>query len=57
VTSRKTLRTDNIDQQLAARAIRYYTTHPEHRSAIGTHAEHHRLLSELLQVPPPGQEP
>ena len=47
VTSRKRLSTSTIDPHLAAQLIRYYTTHPEHRSAIGTHAEHDRVLTEI----------
>lgn len=46
--SRRRLSTDGIDQQFAARAIRYYVTHPEHRAAIGTPTEHNRLLSEIV---------
>jgi hypothetical protein len=52
VTSRRWLVTDNIDQDLAAQTIRYYTTHPEHRPAIGTQAEYDRLLSEISEPPP-----
>lgn len=50
-TSRRRLLTDNIDQELAAQVIRYYTTHPEHRPAIGTRAEYDRLLSEISEPP------
>lgn len=52
VTSRKRLNTYNIDPRMAAQVIRYYTTHPEHRSAIGTHVEYQRLLTELRHTPP-----
>ncbi|MCU7725760.1 hypothetical protein ODJ79_18680 [Actinoplanes sp. KI2] len=51
VTSRRQLFTNSIDQELAALAIRYYTTHPEHRSAIGTRSEYDRLLSEISEPP------
>jgi len=51
VTSRRQLMTDNIDQELAAQVIRYYTTHPERRPAIGTRAEYDRLLSEISEPP------
>lgn len=47
ITSRRRLYTDNIDQPLAARVIWYYVNYPEYRSAIGTHAEYDRLLSEI----------
>ena len=47
-TSRKWLRTDGINQQFAAEAIRYYVTHPEYRAAIGTQTEYNRLLTDLL---------
>jgi hypothetical protein len=50
-TSRRRLLTDNIDQKLAAQVIRYYTTHPEHRPAIGTRAEYDRLLTEISEPP------
>jgi hypothetical protein len=52
VTNRKRLNTHNVDPRLAAQVVRYYTTHPEHRSAIGTHVEYHRLLTELRHTPP-----
>ena len=58
VTSRKRLSTYNIDPRMAAQVIRYYSTHPEHRCAIGTHAEYHRLLTELHPPPhPAGDDP
>ncbi|GAB1692582.1 hypothetical protein KRM28CT15_43850 [Krasilnikovia sp. M28-CT-15] len=58
VTSRRRLYTDNIDQRFVARVIRYYTTHPEHRSAIGTRVEYDRLLSAISDPPsgPPDQD-
>jgi hypothetical protein len=33
-----------------ADAIRYYVDHPDRRAAIGTHAEHDRLLADLAQA-------
>ena len=57
VIRRRRLSTDNIDQELAAQIIRYYTTHPERRPAIGTRTEYDRLLSELSKPPPaPSQD-
>jgi hypothetical protein len=58
VTSRRQLLTDSMDQDLAAQTIRYYTTHPEHRPAIGTRTEYDRLLSEISEPPlsPPDQD-
>jgi hypothetical protein len=45
--SRKALRTDNVDAGFLAAAIRHYVCHPENRAAIGSQAEHTRLLAEL----------
>lgn len=45
------LRTRDIDPRLVTAAIRYYVAHPEHRPAIGTQAEHDRLLPLLLESP------
>lgn len=45
------LHTDEIDPRLITAAIRYYVAHPEHRPAIGTQAEHDRLLPVLLDSP------
>jgi len=42
------LRTTDIDPWLITAAIRYYVAYPEHRPAIGTKAEHDRLMSLLL---------
>ncbi|MEV1286350.1 hypothetical protein [Micromonospora sp. NPDC049679] len=48
--SRSLLRADNIDARFLAAAIRHYVTHPEHRTAIGTEAEYHRLLHALAET-------
>lgn len=45
------LRTQDIDPRLITAAIRYYVAHPEHRPAIGTRAEHDRLMTLLLDSP------
>ncbi|GHJ46583.1 hypothetical protein Cs7R123_39250 [Catellatospora sp. TT07R-123] len=36
-----------VHPHLLADAIRWYTEHPEHRAAIGTQAEHDRLVAAL----------
>ncbi len=45
------LRTQDIDPRLVTAAIRHYASHPEHRPAIGTWAEHDRLMPLLLASP------
>ncbi|MEV6599172.1 hypothetical protein AB0M36_20280 [Actinoplanes sp. NPDC051346] len=45
---RNCLRTDDIDPRFLCAAIRYYLAHPQHRTAIGTQAEHDRVLPLLL---------
>ncbi|NES31234.1 hypothetical protein GCE86_05780 [Micromonospora terminaliae] len=44
---RHALRTDNVDPRFLAAAIHHYVRHPDHRAAIGSHAEYQRLLAEL----------
>ncbi len=51
VVSRRRLLTENVDQRLVARIIRYYTTHPERRPSIGSQAEYDRLIAELANTP------
>ncbi|MET7963139.1 hypothetical protein [Micromonospora zamorensis] len=43
------LRTDNVDAGFLDAVIEHYVDHPEHRAAIGSQAEHERLLAELPQ--------
>ncbi|MFI7663449.1 hypothetical protein ACIBTW_31695 [Micromonospora parva] len=45
--SRRALRTDVVDKGFLASAIGHYVAHPEHRAAIGGHAEYERLCAEL----------
>lgn len=45
------LRTQDIDPRLITAAIHYYAAYPEHRPAIGTRAEHDRLIRLLLGSP------
>ncbi|MET8359718.1 hypothetical protein [Micromonospora sp. NPDC005171] len=45
--SRRALRTDIVDPGFLAAVIGHYVTHPEHRAAIGSHAEYERLRAEL----------
>lgn len=45
--SRGALRTDTVDAAFLAAAIGHYVAHPEHRAAIGSHAEYERLRAEL----------
>jgi hypothetical protein len=45
--ARVTLANAGISRWLLAGAIRYYVDHPDRRAAIGTPAEHDRLLAEL----------
>jgi hypothetical protein len=45
------LHTQDIDPRFITAAIRYYVAHPEHRLAIGTRAEHDRLIRLLLDSP------
>ncbi|MBQ1012918.1 hypothetical protein KBX53_18545 [Micromonospora sp. M51] len=45
--SRRALRTDVVDPGFLASAIGHYVAHPEHRAAIGSHAEYERLRAEL----------
>ncbi|MEU5961472.1 hypothetical protein ABZ777_09720 [Micromonospora parva] len=45
--SRRALRTDVVDPGFLASAIGHYVAHPEHRAAIGSHAEYERLRVEL----------
>ncbi|GAA2372917.1 hypothetical protein GCM10010170_075370 [Dactylosporangium salmoneum] len=40
-----------------ADAIRWYAEHPEHRAAIGTDAEHQRLITELATAAPEHEQP
>jgi hypothetical protein len=49
--SRRAIRiiTMDVDQRFATDSIEYYRTHPEHRAAIGTPAEHERLSQALLE--------
>ncbi|MBV1854940.1 hypothetical protein [Catellatospora tritici] len=50
----------DVHPVLLADAIRWYAEHPEHRAAIGTAAEHDRLLADLgaaQPVPPPWPRP
>ncbi|MFF4893335.1 hypothetical protein [Micromonospora chersina] len=44
---RHALRTDNVDPRFLAAAIHHYVCHPDHRAAIGSHAEYRRLLAAL----------
>ncbi|WP_422750578.1 hypothetical protein [Micromonospora sp. WMMD1219] len=52
---RHALRTDNVDSRFLAAAIHHYVRHPDHRAAIGSHAEHQRLLAELPARPGGGR--
>ena len=46
------LQIDSVHPWFIADVIRHYGNHPEHRHAIGTPAEYHRLLHELNQPTP-----
>ncbi len=54
IVSRKQLGTGNVDRALAARVIAHYVAHPEHRTAIGSHAEYERVLRETRDAPDGG---
>lgn len=47
VLSRRLLRADTVDALFLAGVLQHYVHHPEHRQAIGAHAEYARLLRAL----------